>query len=156
MQGARWISSIQFSEHPSFICIHTVRSQWLIQSQNVPPTQMLVLVPLRSTKKLQLFMRDRSTHEESCFHSYNPTPASWYTVHNTLSHKVTRESLYGWHIPAHTHTEPPQCMGRNITTEVSHQCLKWLQAAHDASFLSNILINATAHSKGSVRVSSLI
>ena len=57
-----------------------------------------------STKKLQLFMSDRSIHKGLRFHSYNPTPASWYTAHNTASHKITRESLYSLCIPAHTHT----------------------------------------------------
>lgn len=88
---------------------------WVIQSQSVPP-QSLVLFPSLSNERLQLFMRDHSAHKRSCFHSYNPTPASRYTTHNTSSHKITRESLYGWCIPPHTHTHKQhlQCMWRNI------------------------------------------
>lgn len=68
---------------------------WFLQCQI-----LLVSFPLRFFN----YLRGITAHTESSSHSYNPTPASWYTAHNTPIHIITRESLYGRCIPPHTHT----------------------------------------------------
>lgn len=124
--SARWVSNIRLYKmtarsavwmfcHSLILCFCLVSAD--IQNTHFgtfsPTVSPSTPLPCFSNKKLQLFMRDHSTHKRSCFQSYNPTPASWYTIHNTLSHKITRESLYGWCIPSHTHAHT-QSMWWNV------------------------------------------
>lgn len=48
---------------------------WGIQSHKVAAQSASIPFP----PKPHLFMRDRGAHKRSSFHSYNSTPASWYT-----------------------------------------------------------------------------
>lgn len=51
------------------------KNVWGVQSHNVAAQSASIPFPL----KPHLFMRDRGAHKRSSFHSYNSTPASWYT-----------------------------------------------------------------------------
>lgn len=77
--------------------IHThLFTAWLIQPQTNHPSRLLFSFPPRNFNYLWVYW---STHRESGFNSYKPTPVSWCTAHNTRSLVTTKESLYGWGIP---------------------------------------------------------